>query len=216
LPELSPSAVRNIRGALCHLRRLIPEEIMRGLIRIAGISGIMVLAFAAAAARPAPSPADDHGSIVVVFKDGHRQSFAMAEIASIDFKAPGVVVYKDGHKEKIPAADIGRIEFDSSALGAMMPGRAHFVGKWEVGEGNGGRFFITLEADGKARKSIGLPHGTWTLVDGEARISWDDGWHDAIRKVGSKHEKFAFEPGKSFEDTPSNVTAARNTQPKPI
>ena len=47
-------------------------------------------------------------------------------------------------------------------------------------------------------------------------LAWDDGWHDAIRKVGSRHEKRAYEPGKSFDDPPSNVTDARNTQPKPI
>ena len=152
----------------------------------------------------------------LVFKDGHRQSFTMAELARIDLKAPGLVVYKDGHQEKVPAADILRIEFENPAVTAAMPGRGHFVGKWEVGEGNGGRFFITLEADGEARKTLGSPHGTWTFVDGEARISWDDGWHDAIRKVGTKHEKEAYEPGKSFDDKPSNVTPARNTQPKPI
>jgi hypothetical protein len=189
---------------------------MRGLIRSIEISGIVLLGLAVAAARPVPSPTDDHDSIVVIFKDGHRQSFAMAEITSINFKPPAEVVYKDGHKEKISVADIARIEFDGSAVGSTTPGRAHFVGKWEVGEGNGGRFFITLNSDGTARKSIGSPHGTWTLVDGEARINWDDGWHDAIRKVGSKHEKFAYGPGKSFEETPSNVTPARNTQPKPI
>ena len=94
--------------------------------------------------------------------------------------------------------------------------RARFVGKWEVGEGNGNDFYATLDADGEAHKSIGASHGTWTVVDGEARISWDDGWHDAIRKVGSKYEKFAHAPGKSFDDPPSNVTAARNTDPKPI
>jgi hypothetical protein len=186
---------------------------MRGLIRIVGIPGILLLAFAGAVASPVP--ADDRGSIVVVFKDGHRQSFAMAEIARIDFKAPAAIVYKDGHQEKLPA-DIARIEFENSAVSTMPPGRAHFVGKWEVGEGNGNNFFITLDADGSARKSIGAAHGTWTLVDGEARISWDDGWHDAIRKVGTKHEKFAYGPGKSFDDKPSNVTAAINTQPRPI
>jgi hypothetical protein len=53
-------------------------------------------------------------------------------------------------------------------------------------------------------------------VDGEARIAWDDGWHDVIRKVGTTHEKLAYEPGKSLDDQSSNVTAARNTQPKPI
>jgi hypothetical protein len=186
---------------------------MRGLIRIVGILGILLLAFAAVAK---PAPADDRGSIVVVFKDGHRQSLAMAEIARIDFKAPAAIVYKDGHQEKLPASDIARIEFENSAVSAMVPGRAHFVGKWEVGQGNGDNFFITLDADGDARKTLGPPHGTWTVVDGEARITWDDGWHDAIRKVGAKHEKFAYGPGKSFDDTPSNVTVARNTQPRPI
>src|SRR5580704_14507875 len=99
----------------------------------------------------------------------------------------------------------------------MTPGRAHFIGKWEVGEGNNsGTFFITLDADGEARKTLGSSHGTWTLVDGEARISWEDGWHDVIRKVGTRHEKLAYEPGRSFGDSPSNVTAARNTEPRPI
>jgi hypothetical protein len=189
---------------------------MRGLNRVVGVSGILLFAVAGAVAKPVPSPADDRSSIVIVFKDGHRQSFAMAEISRIDFKAPAVIVYKDGHQEKISPSDIARIEFGNSSVGEMMPGRGHFVGKWEVGEGNGGKFFITLDADGGARKTLGPSHGTWTLVDGEARISWDDGWHDAIRKVGTKHEKLAYEPGKSFDDPPSNVTAARNTQPKPI
>ncbi len=189
---------------------------MRGLNRVIAITAILFFAVAGAIARPAPSPSDDHNSIVIVFKDGHRQSFALAEIARIDFKAPAVIVYKDGHQEKFSSTDIARIEFGNSSVSERMPGRGHFVGKWEVGEGNGRKFFITLDADGGARKSIGPSHGTWTLVDGEARISWDDGWHDVIRKVGTKHEKVAYEPGKSFDDPPSNVTAARNTQPKPI
>jgi hypothetical protein len=189
---------------------------MRGLITVVGAFGILILAAAGAAGKPAPSPADDRNSIVIVFQDGHRQSFSAAEIARLDFKAPAVIVYKDGHQEKLAAANIARIEFESSALTAMTPGRAHFLGKWEVGDGNGNRFFITLEEDGDAKKSLGASHGTWTVVDGEARISWDDGWHDVIRKVGSRHEKRAYEPGKSFDDAPSNVTAARNTQPKPI
>ncbi len=188
---------------------------MRGLIRVLGASGLFLFAVIGAI-YPTTASADDHASVVIVFKDGHRQSFSAAEIARIDFKAPSVIVFKDGHKEKVAAADIARIDFEDSDMGAMLPGRAHFIGKWEVGEGNGHNFFITLDDNGDATKSIGAAHGTWTVVDGEARITWDDGWRDAIRKVGSKHEKFAYEPGKSFTDEPSNVTAARNTQPKPI
>ncbi len=189
---------------------------MRGLIRVVGGFGVLLLVVVGASATSAASPADDRSSITIVFKDGHRQSFAMAEIVRLDFKAPSVIVYKDGRKDKFSASDVARIEFGGSSAGEMTPGRGHFVGKWEVGQGNGSNFFITLEADGQARKTLGASYGTWTLVDGEARISWDDGWHDAIRKVGTRHEKVAYEPGKTFDDTPNNVTAARNTQPKPI
>lgn len=188
---------------------------MRGLKHVVGVSAILLAAFSAAPAQPRPAPADDHEAIVIVYKDGHRQSLASAEVARIDLKAPAAIVYKDGHREKI-AAEIEHIEFGDSGTATGQPGRGHFVGKWEVGEGNGSHFYITLEANGDARKSIGEEHGTWTLVDGEAHIAWDDGWHDAIRKVGSKHEKVAFEPGKTFGDSPSNVTQARNTEPKPI
>ena len=184
---------------------------MPGLIRSLVISGILLLTLAAVAK---PSPADDHDSVAILFKDGHRQSLAMAEIARIDLKAPAAIVYKDGHREKL-SGEIDRIEFGSPDA-AMTPGRAHFIGKWEVGEGNGGKFFITLEADGNAKKTLGPAHGTWTLVDGEAHITWDDGWHDAIRKVGTRHEKLAYGPGKSFGDPPSNVTTAVNTEHKPI
>lgn len=188
---------------------------MRGLIAVVA-SGLLTLAISSAVASPVPEPADEHNTVVITYKDGHHQSLTMAQISRIDMKAPAAIVYKDGHREKL-AADIERIDFDDSSVGSKFPSRNHFIGKWEVGEGNGGgHFFITLEANGNAKKTIGEEHGTWTWVDGEARIAWDDGWHDAIRKVGGKHEKVAHEPGKSFDDTPSNVTSARNTEPRPI
>ncbi len=188
---------------------------MRALTNSLAVSAFILVALSGtpATARPA---ADDHNTIVITFKDGHRQSLAVAEIARLDFKSPSVIIYRDGHHEKINAADIARIDFDAPDATATLPGRAHFLGKWEVGDGGGNHFFITLDPDGSARKSLGAAHGTWTLVDNEARITWDDGWHDAIRKVGTRHEKLAFEPGKSFDDSPSNVTAARNTEPKSI
>jgi hypothetical protein len=188
---------------------------MRNNVKAVWILAILMLAAASGIAKTGAAPAADHGSIVIVFKDGHRQNLDMAGIARIEFKTPVMIVFKDGRQQNVPATDIARIEFETTAS-ASVPSRNHFVGKWEVGQGNGSNFYITLEADGEARKSIGASHGTWTVVDGEARISWDDGWHDAIRKVGAKHEKFAYEPGKSFDDKPSNVTAARNTQPRPI
>jgi len=188
---------------------------MRGFFRIAiGFAGFMLLIGVSTPSANALSP-DDRNPVVIVYKDGRRQSFAAGEIVRLDMKTPATIVYKDGHREKL-RADIDHIEFDESAASVAVPGRTHYIGKWEVGEGNGSHFFITLEPNGDAKKSIGSPHGTWTLVDGEAHIAWDDGWHDAIRKRGPRHEKAAFEPGKGFDESPSNVTEARNTQPKPI
>ena len=136
-----------------------------------------------------PVAADEQNSLVIVFKDGHQQTFSMAEVARIEFKTSGA---------------------------PSLAGRGRFLGKWRVGDGAGGHFFITLEPSGVAGKSIGASHGTWTVVNGEARIAWDDGWHDAIRKVGDKYEKAAFSPGKTFSDPPSNVTEAENTSPQAI
>lgn len=185
---------------------------MRSPILFAAISAVPLAL--GAVPRANASPIDESNPVVIIYKDGHRQTLAAGEISRIDLKTPATIVYKDGRREKLHD-EIDRIEF-SETSSFSTPGRSHFIGKWEVGVGNGGTFLITLEADGTAKKSIGPPHGVWTLVDGEARISWDDGWHDVIRKRGSKHEKVAFEPGKTFDDEPSNVTEARNTQPKPI
>jgi hypothetical protein len=182
---------------------------------IRAISILVLLLVPPAIAKPASPPPEDHASIMIVFHDGHHQSVPISDIARMEFKTPLLIVFKDGHQQSIPLADIARMEFENEGS-AYLPSRNHFVGKWEAGKGNGGNFYITLDADGEASKTFGASHGTWTVVDGEARISWDDGWHNIIRKVGSTHEKFAFEPGKSFSDHPSNVTAARNMEPRPI
>ena len=68
---------------------------------------------------------------------------------------------------------------------------------------------------GEASKTLGASHGTWTVVNGEARIAWDDGWHDALRRVGEKFEKVAYSPGTTFDDKPANVADAVNTSPQP-
>lgn len=149
------------------------------------LTGMLVLASFGASSKIKPE--GDGNSIVIFFKDGHQQSF--------------------------PVADIARIEFSSPATTASASWPAHFAGRWKVGDGMGGTFIITLQRNGQAKKTIGSNHGTWTTVNGEARISWDDGWHDAIRKAGDGYEKAAFEPGKSFDDGPSNTADAKNMDP---
>ncbi len=123
-----------------------------------------------------------------------------------------VITFKDGHQQTFSAADIAHLEFNSSSANDEYPGR--FRGKWKVETGEHGEtFYITLDNHGNATKSIGASHGTWIASGEEAQITWDDGWHDAIRRVGKKYEKFAYEPGRSFSDSPSNVTDAVNTSP---
>ncbi len=158
---------------------------MRHVAKAVWLLGIMLLAVPYAASTPAAK--DKASSIVIYFKDGHQQSF--------------------------PLADIARIEFNAPAESSFRMERGHFIGKWKVGDGAGGTFLITLRRDGTATKTLGSAHGTWTVVNGEARISWNDGWHDVIRRNGNKFEKAAYAPGRSYSESPSNVAEAEPTEP---
>lgn len=179
------------------------------------VSCVALLVLGAALTCAAQKKSDK--SITVVLKDGQQKNLNIADGTRIEFKDGTMVVNRAGVQESIPVADIVRMEFNVSTGKSLPLSRKHFIGKWEVGEGVGTRTFeVTLDADGQAHKSIGAGHGTWVLVNNEARINWDDGWRDVIRKVGDKHEKFAFEPGKSLTDEPSNVTNARSLNTEPM
>jgi hypothetical protein len=173
------------------------ENPMRKIATVAGLATLLCFAVAGFAKPPAATKSAA-GTIVIVFKDGHRQSFNLSDIARVEFGAGAETSGETG------------------AASALAPSRGHFLGKWEVGDGSGSSFFITLEENGDAWRSLRHAHGKWVYADGEARVTWDDGPHDAIRKVGSKYQKFAYGTGKSFTDTPDNVTDARNTNPHPI
>lgn len=164
---------------------------MRNLTRIVCILGLSVLpALGAPKTKSAPQ---GENAIVIVFKDGHQQSFSMADIARIEFNTP-------------------------ASASSTSVGVNRFLGKWTVGEGGGtgDNFTINLKRNGIAEKSIGSNHGTWMVVDGEARITWDDGWRDVIRRVGEKYEKVAHAPGTSFVDQSNNITDARRENAGPI
>jgi hypothetical protein len=179
---------------------------------------VLLVTSAIASSGQTPASKDARGSLAVVFKDGHSQSFSMADIVRIDFGTPAKIVFKDGHQQSLVLAETSRIEFNSSATGGPLIGKNHFLGKWKVGMGGGGdgHFLITLKADGEATKSVGSSHGTWTVVDGEARITWDDGWRDVIRRAGTGHEKVAHEPGTTFSDPSTNVADATRVDAEPI
>jgi len=147
-------------------------------------------------AHAAQSSGPRSNSLVIVFKDGHRQTLNLDAIDRLEFPGP------------VPAG----------LITSPGPSRAHFLGKWEVGEGNGENFFITLNDDGTAIRtmnSLDRERGNWEYVNGEAQITWNDGWQDCIRKVGSWYKKFAYHEGKTFHDDPDNVTNARNLTQNP-
>jgi hypothetical protein len=130
-----------------------------------------------------------------------------------------VIVYKDGHRQTVKLADIDRMEFSGPVPSGLLsypgPSRVHFLGKWEVGEGNGENFYITLRDDGTAERSLGDEHGSWKYVNGEAEIRWSDGSNDCIRKVGAWYKKFWYKSDQAFSGTPENVTDARNVSENP-
>ncbi len=167
---------------------------MGRILRIGGMAA--VLALAATAIGSAAPQKTASGSIVIVFKDGHRQTFSLADIERVEF----------------PTSAESSVMTSSSSL----PSRNRFLGSWEVGDGSGNNFEIRLNEDGSAYRSLGDVHGTWAYVDGEARVTWNDGKKDCIRKVGTIYRKFAYSEGKSFTSEPDNEANARNTSAKPI
>ena len=171
---------------------------MRLIVSVAGLATMLCLAVPGGFAKTPPATKCGLGTIVIVFKDGHRQNFNLCDIERVEFP--------------VASAAAG----ETAPMNTHLPSRGHFLGKWEVGDGTGNNFFITLEENGNAKKSLGGTRGNWVYVDGEAHIIWDDGWKDAIRKVGSHYQKSAYREGKSFTDTPDNITSANNTTPHPI
>jgi hypothetical protein len=171
---------------------------MRKFVVVMAGCAVMLLGAARAIAQIHPGK-NAAGQLVIVFKDGHRQTVNFADVARIEFSGTG-----------------GSGTADSGPTPGGAPPRGHFLGKWEVGDGSGGTFYITLDDDGTAWRSLHRVHGKWSYVNGEARVTWDDGAMDAIRRIDGKYEKFAYRAGKTFTDEPDNVTDAKNTDPRPI
>jgi hypothetical protein len=169
---------------------------MRKYVVVLAVILVMAMGVATAAAQNRASR-NNSGQIVIIFRDGHRQAFNLADVARIEFSGGNAI------------ADVG-----PAVPGA--PPRGHFVGKWEVGDGAGSTFYITLDDNGTAWRSLKRIHGRWSYVSGEARVTWDDGAQDCIRKIDGQDKKFAYRAGKSFTDEPDNVTDARNTSPRPL
>lgn len=168
---------------------------MNSFVRLTRLAALLCLTGSIGQMAAHAASKDTSGAIVIVFKDGHRQSFNLSDVARVEFEGAA----------SSPSADSYRV-----------PSRGRFIGKWECGDGHGNNFYITLNENGTAYRSIGDVNGRWEYVDGEARVTWEDGAQDAIRKSGSQYFKFAYGAGKSFTDDPDNVAHARNTTAGPV
>jgi hypothetical protein len=161
---------------------------MRTWRKVFCLFGVVAMAVATAMPQTKSSPAEEDRTVVIVFKDGHQQTFRLADIARIEFSTPTTAV--------------------------TAANRAHFLGVWKVGigGGNSGTFLIKLKRGGIAEKTMGSHDGTWTVVNGEARCSWDDGWTDVIRRNGGHWEKAAWAPGSSLDSPPASIAKAEYTE----
>ena len=167
---------------------------MKTFVRLTRLAALLCLTGSLSQVAAHAASKDTSGTIVIVFKDGHRQSFNLSDIDRVEFAGGASSASADSYR---------------------VPSRGRFIGKWECGEGQGNNFYITLNEDGTAFRSIGDVRGHWEYVDGEARVTWEDGRKDAIRKSGPQYFKFAYGEGKSFTDDPDNVAHARNTSAGP-
>ena len=167
---------------------------MKTFVRLTRLAAFLCLAVSLGQAAAHAATKGTSGAIIIVFKDGHRQTFNLSDIDRVEF-AGGAS--------------------SASAESYTVPSRRRFIGKWECGDGQGHDFYITLNEDGTAYRSIGHMNGHWDYVDGEARVTWEDGRQDAIRKSGPQYFKFAYGAGKSFTDDPDNVAHARNLESGP-
>jgi hypothetical protein len=164
---------------------------MKSFVRLTRIAALLCLTGALSQVAAHAASKDTSGTIVIVFKDGHRQSFSLSDIARVEFEGGAPSASADSYR---------------------VPSRGRFIGKWECGDGHGKNFYITLNENGTAHRSIGDVNGRGDYVDGEAHVSWEDGRKDAIRKSGAQYFKFAYREGQSFNDDPANVAHARNTE----
>ncbi len=158
----------------------------------------------------------DSNALTIVYKDHHERTVTASEVSRIDLRNDTLILNHGGSEERVALSEVARIEVHGPSDLAMT--RSSFVGKWEVGMGGGapGTFRITLDRDGKAHKTVGSHSGRWSFVNGEARIEWDDGWHDVIVKVEGHYEKRAYEPGKPYTEKSTNIAEAKRANDQSI
>src|SRR5271165_2523950 len=113
---------------------------MRKFVSVPALAAVLlcaILADTAPMAKAAPPAKAAPGTLVIVFKDGRRQTFNLSDIERVEFPAATAA------STDIPPAN------------PQAPPRGRFIGKWEVGDGAGNTFSITLDENGSAFRSLG-------------------------------------------------------------
>jgi len=59
---------------------------MRNQLAVVTLVGVLVAGAHGATKKVASAPLDGQSSIVIIFKDGHQQSFSMLDISRIEFR----------------------------------------------------------------------------------------------------------------------------------
>ena len=96
----------------------------------------------------------------------------------------------------------------SEAVSPMLF-RNEFLGFWEITDTRRDTFFLYLKRGGKAsiasrdrKRAPESEDGYWSLAADEARISWDSGLKDLIRKHADGYLYLAFDDQGTFRDRP--------------
>lgn len=91
-----------------------------------------------------------------------------------------------------------------------------FVGRWRIinNEGKTASYFTLTPSLTATKSHAPSQKGTWEVYHGEARIVWSGGWRDILRPQNEFVLKIAFQPGRNWDDSPTNIERAVKVQQK--
>ncbi|MEI9970237.1 MAG: hypothetical protein WDM87_17085 [Terracidiphilus sp.] len=102
---------------------------MKNVVRLTGLAILLCVTGSLSQVAAHAASKDTSGAIVIVFKDGHRQSFNLSDVDRVEFAGGSSTASADNYR---------------------VPSRGRFIGKWECGDGSGNNFYITLNDNATA------------------------------------------------------------------
>lgn len=112
-----------------------------------------------------------------------------------------------GCNDSTPSARVGARDLTTAAPRSPFSGT--FLFAHDPGEPG---FEVTLEPGGRAWSAANGPgtktRGRWRLMDGAARIEWDDGWRNELLRTGDGWTQKTWAPGTASSDPPVKTVPA--------